>query len=121
MASNYCFQVHLQSAVDPHPSWNGLKVAVMNVPPPDTDPRVFAPRPADYEVREDPDGTWVHIEVRFHTEEDATEFFDNARALSGIFIACKQNDPGSSYMHVHECYRDNLGCRIIAEKEELST
>ncbi len=117
MASKYCFQAHLQSADPPHGSWNGLKVAFLNVPPAEDDPRVFAPIPDDYIVKEDDDGKWVHIQVRFYTEEDATEFFDDARALNGIFVACKQNDAGSSYMHVHECFRDNLGCRIISAKE----
>ena len=92
------------------PAWNGLKTAALALPPAIDDPRVFLSRPQDYKVTSD-DG-YVHIEVRFDTEEDATEFYDNASGLQGIFTACD-----SGYTHVHECYRPGQGCRIIPGKE----
>lgn len=123
MASKYCLIVHLQSAETPHPSWNGLKVAALAVPPSIDDNRVFAPRPVDYVVKQDvgDNGEFVRIVVRFNTEIDATEFYDNARGLSGIFTACKQGSPGSSYMHVHECFIPGQRCSIISGKEVKST
>lgn len=121
---NYCWKMRIEG--NSHQSWNGLKIAALALPPASDDPRVFLSRPQDYKVNVgtyknefEEDIEYVDIEVRFDTEEDATEFFDNARGLNGIFVAC---DAG--YTHVHECYRtdgegNKLSCRIIPGKEVI--
>lgn len=114
----FCWMAHIKSDVLPHSNWNELKTDLLVVAPDVNDSKVHAPRPADYEARQgiDEDGCeWVHIEIRFKSEAEATAFYDSAKGLIGDFEACKEGDPGSSYMHVHECEIPKKGCRIIKE------
>lgn len=99
----YCLMMHLRTD---NP---GLQTAALAVAPNILDNRVYAPRLGEYKVElegAEDGGMCVNVEVRFNTEADAIDFYNNAKGLAGIFTACRQGAPGSSYIHIHECFAD---------------
>lgn len=115
MESNFCWLVHIEAGLNPHQAWNGLKVALLAMPCPEQDDRISVKAPTDYDVTSDvgDNGEFVHIEIRFKTEVNAVGFYDNAKGLQGIFVACDYGE-----MNVHECHIPGEGCRIIKSMEK---
>lgn len=109
----FCFMMHLETTN------MGLRAAALAIAPLQSDDRVWAPRDSDYLVTATAE--YIHVEVRFKTEEGATTFYDAAKSgLTGLFVACTVGEPGDSYLHVHEC-KSKGGCKPIEGKSMEST
>ncbi len=116
----YCLDIYLETE---NP---GLQTAALAVVDSILSEKVWAPVLRAYTRRIVLGGDkkdCVDISVRYNTLADAIAAYDSARGLLGIFVACRNTFPGSSYVRIHECDWDNPaeGCKVMDDYNEVST